>query len=222
MNQPDNRPFGNGQEIVATSSGSYNSADITGNVGSHNTNFQLRTDSKGQPVLNFSVCTDTRDNQGNVLNKEWHRVVVFGALAKRCTALLRKGRLVRVQGKIIYTKYQRTINDIYGNQVTIDEPVARILANDIAFYGNCYDVNFSQNRRSRNDQPFHNRGVNDNERRPFNPPQYPQTDNKFQNHGRDTRYDNFVRDDGYPSDENGRYPDEPGFNHGNGGNYDLF
>jgi single-stranded DNA-binding protein len=214
QNQPDNRPFGNGQDVVPTHGIFENRGEFIGNVGSHKNNFQIRMDRNNQPVVNFSVCTETRDAQGNTVSKEWHRMVAFNGTAKRCAALLRKGRQVRVIGKVIYTPYQRSVHDINGNMVVINEPVARILVMHIDFMGNCYDVNFSN--RNRNSRPFENRGVNQNngdQRNNFRygnnqnvkGPQYPETDAHF---------DSFVQDDG------GRYPDEPGF--GNGGTGDDY
>jgi single-strand DNA-binding protein len=67
----------------------------------------------------LSIATD---NPGDAA-PDWHRVIVWDALAETCAQYLEKGRLVHVEGSIHYTRYtdsqrvERTGTEIRAHRV---------------------------------------------------------------------------------------------------------
>lgn len=109
-------------------SGSVNKVILIGNLGNDP---ELRSSSNGLYVTTLNVATTEwrKDKDGkNFYSKtEWHRVVVFGNLAKNCAEYLRKGRKVYVEGSLC----SRQITDSSGQERTIYE----IRANNVIFLG---------------------------------------------------------------------------------------
>ena len=97
-----------------------NKVILLGRVGN---DIELKRTSNDTAVANISVATDefrkTQAGKQQVLEKhtEWHRVVVFGALAEMCAEHLKKGRLVYVEGKLRTRNYE----DRNGNRKYITE-----------------------------------------------------------------------------------------------------
>jgi len=62
----------------------------------------------GESVANFNVATTDKwkDKQNNEQSRtEWHRIVVFGGLAKVCGEYLRKGSQVYLEGQLRTRKW---------------------------------------------------------------------------------------------------------------------
>ena len=80
----------------------------------------------GDPVCNISVATNEswtdKNTQQKVEKTEWHRIVVFGKLAKICADYLKKGSQVYFEGKIQTRKWQdQTGNDRYSTEIVANE-----------------------------------------------------------------------------------------------------
>lgn len=73
------------------------------------------------PVANFSIATTERwkNKDGEKQEKtEWHRIVVWRALAETCDRYLGKGSKVYIEGKIQTRKWQDNDgNDRYTTEV---------------------------------------------------------------------------------------------------------
>lgn len=77
----------------------YNQVILIGRLGAA---AETSTTQGGQDVANFNMATSEKwkDRDGNYQERtEWHRIVVWGTLAKAC-ATLAKGQLVQVVGRI--------------------------------------------------------------------------------------------------------------------------
>lgn len=80
--------------------GSVNKVLIVGHLGKDP---ELKYTPGGAAVCNFSVATSERwkDKSDQVQEKtEWHRIVVWNALAENCEKYLKKGRQVYLEGKL--------------------------------------------------------------------------------------------------------------------------
>lgn len=69
---------------------------------------ETKTLQSGQTVVNFSLATDSsyKNKEGDKVQKtEWHRVVIWGALAEICSRFLVKGKLIYLSGKITYRQW---------------------------------------------------------------------------------------------------------------------
>jgi len=80
----------------------------------------------GTPVATLNVATDDSyiDRDGNRVNRtEWHRISVFQRTAENCSAYLKKGSLVYVEGSLRTRKYQdqqgqdRYVTEIHAQRV---------------------------------------------------------------------------------------------------------
>ena len=99
---------------------SVNKCTILGNLGRDP---EIRTTQSGMKIANLSVATVERwkDRDGNRQEKtEWHRVVIFGALAEVAEKYLRKGSKVYIEGKLQTRKWEdKTGQARYSTEVVI-------------------------------------------------------------------------------------------------------
>jgi single-strand DNA-binding protein len=97
-----------------------NKAILIGNLGRDP---EIKTLDGGVTVATFSVATSEmyKDKDGTLHSKtEWHNIVLWRQLAEQAAKILKKGRLVYVEGKITHRKYQ----DKEGNERNITEIAA--------------------------------------------------------------------------------------------------
>jgi|AntAceMinimDraft_11_1070367.scaffolds.fasta_scaffold181042_1 single-strand DNA-binding protein len=86
-----------------------NLVKLIGNIGGEIT---VREFENGK-VASFSLATNekyTNKNQEEVNNTTWHTVVAWGKMAHQCETLVRKGKLVSIEGKLNYRQYQNKEN----------------------------------------------------------------------------------------------------------------
>ena len=100
---------------------SVNQVHLLGNVGREP---EIRHTQSGDPIANLSIATSERWNDRRTGEKqertEWHRVVVFGPLAKIVEQYVGKGSRIYVQGKLKTRKWQdRDGNDRYSTEVVL-------------------------------------------------------------------------------------------------------
>lgn len=84
---------------------------LIGNLGADP---EIRQDSKGRDVANFSLATNrnVRSDDGKKAVADFHRVVAFGSLAKICKDYLSKGTAVYVDGYLV----NRSFDDKNGER----------------------------------------------------------------------------------------------------------
>lgn len=102
-------------------SGSVNKVILVGNLGADP---EIRRTQGGDPIANLRVATSEswRDkNTGERREKtEWHRVVIFGGLAKVAEQYLNKGSKVYLEGALQTRKYQNQQGqDVYTTEVVL-------------------------------------------------------------------------------------------------------
>ena len=102
--------------------GSLNKVMLIGTLGKDP---ESRTTQNGNNVASFSMATNERftDKQGQKVDKtEWHKIVLWGALAN-VAKYLRKGSSVYIEGKITTRSYEdkqnqkRYVTEIIGSSV---------------------------------------------------------------------------------------------------------
>jgi len=100
-----------------------NTVKLIGNVGNE---VNVLTFENGKKA-SFSLATnETYTNKKNeeVKNTTWHNVVAWGKVAEVCADLVRKGKLVSIEGKLNYRNYVNKENktvyvtEIIANKVT--------------------------------------------------------------------------------------------------------
>ncbi len=98
-----------------------NKVVLIGNIGQAP---ELRYTRNGKAVCNMSLATNevfTDDDDNEVQNTEWHKVVAWGRLAEICEEYLDKGSQVYVEGKL----KTREWSDRDGTQRSSTEVIAR-------------------------------------------------------------------------------------------------
>lgn len=115
-----------------------NQATIIGRLGADP---EVRFLPDGNPVANIRIATDerfkTRDGE-SVKRTEWHRCVLFGAVAKTAQQYLSKGRLVMVQGRLQTREWvaqdgiKRYTTEIIGQALQFLDSAPKELSNDQA------------------------------------------------------------------------------------------
>lgn len=106
---------------------SINKAILIGNLGGDP---EVRTTAGGKEVCNFSLATEEKwtDREGNKQKRvEWHRVVVFGAMAGACGKYLSRGRKCYVEGKIQTEKWE--------GEDGVARYTTRVVAQNVQFLG---------------------------------------------------------------------------------------
>ena len=86
-------------------SGSMNKSILIGNLGKDPV---LKMTTEGKPVARFSLATTEswKNSKGEKQSKtEWHNIVVWGKQAEVAEKFLRKGKQVKVEGRIQHREY---------------------------------------------------------------------------------------------------------------------
>lgn len=107
---------------------SRNKVELIGRLGQDP---EVRTTSNGTKVANISLATSERwkDKQSGETKEqtEWHRVVLWGALADLAEQYLRKGSEVLLVGKLQTRKWQDQAGaDHYTTEVVLNGPRAEM------------------------------------------------------------------------------------------------
>lgn len=105
-----------------------NRATLYGRIGGDP---EIRTMQSGDKVANFSLATSERWKDRNTGEKkertEWHRIVVWGALADVAERFLRKGSRAIVEGAIRTRKWQdQSGQDRYSTEIVLSGYGARL------------------------------------------------------------------------------------------------
>jgi single-strand DNA-binding protein len=101
--------------------GSVNKVILIGNLGRDP---EIRHTQGGDPIAHLSLATSEtwRDRTSGERRErtEWHRVVIFGAIAKTAEQYLRKGSKVYIEGKLQTRKWQdQNGQDRYTTEVVV-------------------------------------------------------------------------------------------------------
>lgn len=97
---------------------SVNKIMIIGNVGSDP---NVNTTGRGTKVANFSVATNRRPHTtGATERTDWHKVTVWGELAKFVEDFVVKGDRVYIEGQMFYDSYERNGITIPTAEITAD------------------------------------------------------------------------------------------------------
>lgn len=97
----------------------YNQCTLIGRLGA---DVEASSTQGGQDVANFNMATSEKwkDRDGNIQERtEWHRIVVWGTLAKACSNL-RKGQLVHVVGRIQSRSFEQGGQTKYVTEIKAD------------------------------------------------------------------------------------------------------
>ena len=97
-----------------------NKCTLIGNVGKIP---EIRTLQSGKRVASFSLATsETHKNASGekVTDTQWHNCKAWGPLADVCEKYIKKGQMLYVEGKIVYSNY----DDKDGNKKYITEIIA--------------------------------------------------------------------------------------------------
>lgn len=105
-----------------------NRASLLGRLGQDP---EIRTTQSGEKVANFSLATGEQWKDKNTGEKrertEWHRVVVWGPLAKIAEQYLTKGKRVLVEGAIRTRKWQdQSGQDRWSTEIVVSGFDARL------------------------------------------------------------------------------------------------
>ncbi|MGR3810396.1 single-stranded DNA-binding protein [Jiulongibacter sp. NS-SX5] len=93
-----------------------NSVTLIGNAGA---NADIKSFDKST-LANFSLATNERYMKGSeqVTKTDWHRIVAWGKLAEQCETLITKGKLLKVEGKLVNRNYTNKDNQkVYITEV---------------------------------------------------------------------------------------------------------
>jgi single-strand DNA-binding protein len=92
-----------------------NRATLIGNLGKDP---DARKSDAGDTVTTFKLATTVR--VGTRDQTDWHQIVTFGRLAESCAKVLKKSRLVYVEGRIQYRKYERDGEEKWKTEIIAD------------------------------------------------------------------------------------------------------
>jgi single-strand DNA-binding protein len=99
----------------------YNKSQIIGRLGRDP---EVRFTAEGKAIANLAVATTEswKDKSSGERKQrtEWHRVVLFGALAEIARDYLHKGALVMLEGPIRTRKWQKDGVDQYTTEIHAD------------------------------------------------------------------------------------------------------
>src|SRR6478736_848994 len=101
--------------------GSVNKVILIGNLGADP---EVRHTQDGRPIINLRVATSEnwRDKASGERRErtEWHRVVIFGELAKIAEQYLKKGSKLYLEGQLQTRKWQdQSGQDRYSTEVVL-------------------------------------------------------------------------------------------------------
>ena len=94
-----------------------NKVEIIGRVGQ---DIELETTSSGKVYAVISIATNNNytDAQGNKVEQtDWHRIKAWGKTAELFHQYSGKGRLVRIEGKLSYSEYEKDGVKRYSTEV---------------------------------------------------------------------------------------------------------
>lgn len=105
-----------------------NRASLMGRLGADP---EIRNTQTGEKVANFNIATGEQWKDKNTGEKrertEWHRVVVWGPLARVAEQYLRKGNRVLIEGNIRTRKWQdQSGNDRWSTEIVVSGFGARL------------------------------------------------------------------------------------------------
>ncbi len=105
-----------------------NRASLMGRLGQDP---EIRNTQNGEKVANFSLATGEQWKDKNTGEKrertEWHRVVIWGPLARVAEQYLKKGARVLVEGNIRTRKWQdQSGNDRWSTEIVVSGFNARL------------------------------------------------------------------------------------------------
>jgi single-strand DNA-binding protein len=85
-----------------------NAVTLIGNAGNDAEVLNFEKSKK----VSFSLATNERYNKGSeqITETQWHNIIAWGKVAEQCEALVRKGKFIKVEGKITYRHYTNKEN----------------------------------------------------------------------------------------------------------------
>lgn len=96
-----------------------NQVKLIGNVGQDVNVMNFEKSKKAS----FSLATtDTYQNKNNeqVKNTAWHNMVAWGKQAEACEQIIKKGKMVSVEGKLNYRNYTNEKNEkVYITEILV-------------------------------------------------------------------------------------------------------
>ena len=99
---------------------SLNKVILVGNLGS---NPDIKTTQAGVKIANLSLATSEswhdKSTKERQTKTEWHRVVIFGALAGVCEKYLKKGSKIVIEGKLTTRKWNDNGVDKYTTEIIV-------------------------------------------------------------------------------------------------------
>lgn len=98
-----------------------NKVILIGNVGADP---DVRYIKENQPVARVSLATTEtfQKNGEKTSSTEWHRLVMWGQLAKNVEMYVRKGSQLYIEGKLHYSQYQDKNNETkYSTEIVVSE-----------------------------------------------------------------------------------------------------
>ena len=101
-------------------SGSLNKVQVIGNLGKDP---EVRYTADNKPIANVTIATTEKwKKDGQQQEKtEWHKIVVFGALAEICQKYLHKGDSAYFEGKLQTRKWQDNQGmERYTTEIVVD------------------------------------------------------------------------------------------------------
>jgi len=100
-----------------------NKVTLIGNLGNEP---ESRFTPSGDQITTLTLATSRKwkDKQGQPQSEtEWHRITIFGKLAKVASDYLHKGSKVYFEGRIKTTKYQKDGADVYSTGIIAESMV---------------------------------------------------------------------------------------------------
>lgn len=82
---------------------SVNKVILLGNVGADP---EMRFPEQNMAVANFSLATSEHRGKDGAEITDWHRIVMFGELARLAEKYVRKGSKLYIEGRIKYREYE--------------------------------------------------------------------------------------------------------------------
>lgn len=98
-----------------------NKVILIGNVG---TDPDVKYIKENQPVAHINLATTEmyQKNGEKTSTTEWHRLVLWGQLAKNAELYVRKGSQLYIEGKLHYSQYQDKNNETkYSTEIVVSE-----------------------------------------------------------------------------------------------------
>ena len=97
-----------------------NKVILVGNVGRDP---EIRETKTGKKVANLSLATNRRVNGGEEQRTEWHRLVLWNALAPLAEDYIETGDRIYVEGRVEYDSWERDGVTIPSVEIHVQEIV---------------------------------------------------------------------------------------------------